>query len=89
MSKTMSELINDVKAAERRLIKSVQPLNKRLADLDMHVYWEGYYQEWFINRFANNDRSGMSFWLDGRKYNRLMAMSDEQLLEYCANWGKS
>jgi hypothetical protein len=31
----------------------------------------------------------MSFWLDERKYKKLMAMSDEQLLDYCKNWGPS
>lgn len=87
MAKTMSQLINDVRVAENRLTRSVQPLNKRLADLDMHVYWLGDYKEWFINRHATNDRSGVSFWLDGRKYKKLMAMSDTELLDYCKNWG--
>ncbi|PNK61484.1 hypothetical protein [Psychrobacter sp. FDAARGOS_221] len=87
MAKTMSALIADVKAAESRLIKHVQPLNKRLNALNMHVYWDGSFKEWFINRFAADDRGGISFWLDERKFKKLMAMNNTELREYCENWG--
>ena len=86
MSKTMSALIADIKTAEKRLIKHVQPLNKRLNALNMHVYWEGEHKEWFINRFAANDSGGISFWLDERKFKKLIAMDDSDLREYCENW---
>ena len=89
MAKTMSALIADIKRAEASLVRKVKPLNQRLKALNMHVYWEGEYKEWFINRFSADSKSGMSFWLDGRKYKKLMAMSDGQLLDYCQNWGKS
>lgn len=86
-NKTMSRLIADIDAAEMRLIKHVQPLNKRLTELGMHVYWDGDLKEWFINRFAANDRGGISFWLDERKFKKLMAMTDDDLLDYCKSWG--
>lgn len=87
MAKTMSQLITDINRAEMRLIKHVKPLNDRINAMGMHVYWEGDYKEWFINQHTVDDRGGMSFWLDERKYKKLMAMSDEQLLDYCKNWG--
>lgn len=89
MAKTMGVIVAEIKAAERRLINRVKPLNKRLKAIDMHVYWDGDYKEWFINQHIADDRCGMSFWLDERKYKKLMAMSDGELFEYCENWGKS
>ena len=89
MPKTMGVIIAEIRAAERRLINRVKPLNKRLKTIDMHVYWDGEYKQWFINRFAANDRGGISFWLDERKYKKLMAMTDGGLFEYCEKWGKS
>lgn len=61
MAKTMSALVADVQRAEKRLVKHVEPLNKRLNALNMHVYWDGDFKEWFINRFAADDRGGISF----------------------------
>lgn len=89
MPRTMGVIVAEIKAAERRLINRVKPLNQRLKAIDMHVYWDGEYKQWFINRFAANDRGGISFWLDERKYKKLITMNDEQLLDYCKNWGAS
>ena len=89
MAKTMGVIVAEIKAAERRLINRVKPLNKRLKAIDMHVYWEGEYKEWFINRHAADNRCGISFWLDERKYKKLMAMSNAELVEYCDDWCKS
>lgn len=89
MAKTMGVIIAEIRAAESRLINRVKPLNRRLKAIDMHIYWDGDYKEWFINQHAANDRSGISFWLNERKYKKLIAMSDDELLEYCKNWGAS
>lgn len=89
MAKTIGVIVAQIKSAERRLMNRVKPLNKRLIAIGMHIYWEGDYKEFFINQHAANDRCGISFWLDERKYKKLMAMSDGELFEYCENWGES
>lgn len=86
MSKTMSQLITEINRAEMRLIKHVKPLNDRINAMGMCVWWDGDIKEWFINN-TGLSQNGISFWLDGRKYKKLMAMSDIELLEYCKNWG--
>lgn len=88
MAKTMSIFINQIKAAEKRLIRHVKPLNDRLNPFNMCVYWDGDYKEWFLNTSISLGQGGVSFWLDENKLKKLMDMSNADLMEYCDNWGK-
>lgn len=67
------------------LDRMVEPLNERLKQYDMMVWWNG--EEYMINQTAADKSIGISFNLDDEKLLRLMLKTDRPLLRYCKNWG--
>lgn len=79
------KLVNDrVKICMDRM---VEPLNDRLKQYDMMVWWDG--EEFMINQAASDKSTGISFDLDDEKLLRLMLKTDKPLHRYCKNWGES
>lgn len=69
------------------LDRMVEPLNDRLKQYDMMVWWDG--EEYMINQTAADKSIGISFCLDDEKLLRLMLKTDRPLRRYCKNWGAS
>ena len=85
----MLEQAKKIVAIEKRLIEYVQPLNDRLKDIDMVVTWDSEDKDWYINQSVSLGRGCISFWMSDPKFIELIEMSDDELLEYCKNWGAS
>ena len=85
----MLEQVKKITTIENRLIKYVQPLNDRLKDMDIAVQWDSEDKGWYLNQSVSLGRGAVSFWMSDPKFIELLEMSDDELLEYCKNWGKS
>ena len=85
----MLEQAKKIAAIERRLYEYVQPLNDRLKDIDMQVYWDREDRDWYLNQAVSLGCGGIRFWMTDPKFIQLIEMTDDELLEYCKNWGKS
>lgn len=87
MSKTIDVLVAEITIAERRLLKRVKPLRKRLKSFNLFVSWNADRKEWFIHQ--PNSKDAIKFWLDESKLKELMDMSNTELIKYCDDWGKA
>lgn len=63
--------------------KTLEPLNERLKPLNM-MLWVADGLVW-INRHAANDDSGSGFFIDNIRIEKMLAMTDEQLIEKLRN----
>ena len=87
-TKSKSKSIDKLKKVHDKtqgyLQKAIEPLNARLRQHDMHVYWDG--EEYMVNQYSASERGGLSFWLNDSKLKVLMDMSDKELIEYVTRW---
>ena len=63
--------------------KTLEPLNERLKPLNM-MLWVADGLVW-ITRYAANDDSGSGFFIDNIRIEKMLAMTDEQLIEILRN----
>ena len=87
MAKTIDVLVAEITIAERRLLKLIKPLRKRLKPFELFVAWDADNKEWFI--YPPKSKDGIKFWLDDSRLKMLMNMSNAELIEYCDDWCKS
>lgn len=80
---TFDDHKSDLFKAMNGMRKKLEPLNVRLKPLKM-MLWVADGLVW-INRHAANDDSGGGIYMDNAKIEKMMAMTDEQLIEKLRN----
>ena len=66
MAKTIDVLVAEITIAERRLLKLIKPLRKRLKPFELFVAWDADNKEWFIYPPKSKDGIIVRFERDSR-----------------------
>ena len=80
----MSDLTYDqhslkAEAAKIGMVKALEPLNEKLKPLDMMIYFCD--TQTMLNPFGSNSRAGLSIYIDDNEIEKMMSMTDEQLIK--------
>ena len=69
----------DLNIALNGMEKSLKPLNDRLEPLNMMIYFCD--TQTMLNPFGSNSRVGLSIYIDDNEIEKMMSMTDEQLVK--------
>lgn len=78
---TIATTKKQLQKAKSQMTRKISPLNKRLKQNNMCIWFDAEDELFFINRHDSDSKSGISFYLDQRKLNKIMALSDEALVK--------
>lgn len=85
---SIDELKKERVGVVMNLQSAVQPLQDRLATFGFIVWWGGVEYKINTSRFGEEEFD-QTFPLHDAQLGYLMAMSDDELFEYCKNWGRN
>lgn len=66
-------------AAKIGMVKALEPLNEKLKPLDMMIYFCD--TQTMLNPFGSNSRAGLSIYIHDNEIEKMMSMTDEQLIK--------
>lgn len=69
----------NAEAAKIGMVKALEPLNEKLKPLDMMIYFND--TQTMLNPFGSNSRVGLSIYIDDNEIEKMMSMTDEQLIQ--------
>ncbi len=80
---TFDDHKKNIQIAINGMRSALEPLNERLKPLDMMIYISDV--NTFLNPFEATSRTGFSIYINVDKIEKMLAMTDEQLIEKLRN----